>query len=1422
MYFFAKKIPVILMNIIHLPLLTNHTNLPNSLLVGTSASVSCGSMNLFPDDHRSVYSMGRTVSRLRDFDDFSMDSPYSGRRPSSHTAFVPQPSSPGSMDSSPRRLVYGLQHLPNFHHDHLHHQEQDQLGINTLQPNSQRRERAREALLRRNLCDFNVSLESGATNSVSSRTGTTELRTDPTVVPNFSGRMDHQGKNQSQSNTSLHSNQSAKSEDPDSIDHLSSEDNLSHESYDLLDKEEEAQINSFSENMKTVLSRSELSFDNSVSYSQPLSMPPTPNRVENLDGNFVLDNDPGQSTRDDVNSNVKNKINNHSSTHSSRLSINSSGMSTSPVPDSVNLQKPVSTLSRRRSSGSGSQKSKSSKGSKSGSGSRISLKDEQQENQNCFQGHEVHQEDNISSTSNIQFFPKNKSKQELNRNGGKVRDDSRDSGMHESLIFQSPTNLKYFSSHISPQPYSSRTLPGKKRREKSPIIFTRGKLSVDCSSNSSSSHASPRISRPKSLDFSVIALTDLPRKNAYSYRDDTIDQHDFEDSSSALSAQNELNYASSSDVPPTPENPELPMISATRSFNSSLKTNQPCNYKQVEERIYDIPEGIERELRSHSPISETYSKKPFPPKYYMDQTKFKTYLEISGKFSSEDSESVSNRQSFKVLPPPRVINKVSSTESESAPSNHSVPAAVHFDSDTLSLPLDLLSPPMESESSGALVESESLPAPPQFGSNKDDTDIEDDVTPKGEDLTPDSLDLYNDTNTIKKNKHSSLPQANVRQESTYETRAEAALESQLTTESFQGDLEPQPDILDSVSEIDSRPNLGKRRESALLRALDTFDSFNLEHEFPVTRRQESTYEDRAEAMLEKQTTVDSFTSQNSIDDNVFLDYPGPPNPQEICPVNTRETVLESQSTFESFTTECEVLITKKEESTYEERAEALLESQNTIESFTTEVPNDENVFREEYDFNESFDSSGRLLQHFQSSDAKEVLIADMYVKKVGSNESVSTNGESEFDTVPFQEDGVNVDLNECTCNDSYCFRNIVPPPLQNPVFIPSSRSSSGSSFDCPLNLELSTDADTPVRDLSNSCLDFPTGPYDIVDPQHSYPEEDFGSYILQKPVGFRDGFLGPFHQRTLSRISEKSSNESGSPQSDGPPQPYADNTSVSDHEEQNYTTSEDNENAPSISSDLPENMGPHLELQPNPSFDDVQVEYNMSPPSSNIESPKITEFTQIDQDTLEEDLDDTNAEEIKTEERNSPIEIHPEISNSISSENNNTNRDLDGSLHDSMEILEDVNTIDYFDNEEKQFYDENVPDVRIPENVKENDGELSGLFQIKPDDFESGTCNTGQEDMHSGSSKTRPEDCVSDSYHTRAEEPETESYQTRPDDDESGSLPIRLEDIVSESCLPKPENVESRLEGNYQTRPRDISDHSGRYVVKEGSEELMF
>ena len=218
--------------------------------------------------------------------------------------------------------------------------------------------------------------------------------------------------------------------------------------------------------------------------------------------------------------------------------------------------------------------------------------------------------------------------------------------------------------------------------------------------------------------------------------------------------------------------------------------------------------------------------------------------------------------------------------------------------------------------------------------------------------------------------------------------------------------------------------------------------------------------------------------------------------------------------------------------------------------------------------------------------------------------------------------------------------------------------------------------------MSVECLDYPTGPYDH-EPPPPLPPDEFGNYTVpQEPLYYREGFRGAFPMRTLSRISEKSSNESASTPSDTPANQY----DHSDHE-QNYTTSEDNENAPSISSDLPENMANDEDRGDGHPLEDVHVEYGgmESEPSSQEESLKNTECTQLDQDTLEdddeEDLDETNAEEIKTEERDLPPGFKPELTNSITSADDVTNKDSDGSLHDSMEILEEVNTEDRFDHD---------------------------------------------------------------------------------------------------------------------------------------------
>jgi hypothetical protein len=689
-----------------------------------------------------------------------------------------------------------------------------------------------------------------------------------------------------------------------------------------------------------------------------------------------------------------------------------------------------------------------------------------------------------------------------------------------------------------------------------------------------------------------------------------------------------------------------------------------------------------------------------------------------------------------------MLKKVSSTESESAPSAAShhdeVPKITyHQDSDTLSLPLDLLSPPMESESSTALVESESLPAPPQFGSNKDDTDIEDDVTPKGDEMTPDSLDLVTTQRQIvgkgkllELESQSTIEAFNAlaksgmkpvqKQESSYEARAEKMLESQTTVGSFTEENNigimdnDMIEIVDLDRELErQQPINGKRQENLLLKALDTFDSFSASHEFPITRRQDSmTYEESANDMLERQTTVDSFTSQVSTDTDVFdagVNFEA--HKRNTFPPG-RDQILESQSTLESFTTECEVLVTKRQESTYEERAEYLLESQNTIESFTNEVPNEE-VFSVE-----PSGESGFLMceGETQTEQGEELLVAEMYRRQLSHDvhSLTSLNGDS-GDSLPpyldgdFEHHDIIHGMNALACGqgDKILYNNFVHLPRQQhveTVYLPVTRSSSNSSFEQSNSLPLldpEEEAGVPVcQDIPQECLDYPTGPYDTDQPP-PLPPDEFGNFPAGEPPYYRDAGV-TYHpafpiQRALSRISEHDSGESGSSgeSKEGEIEVFEpEERSMSNgcEEDQNYTTSEDNDQHPSISSDLPENCAEALaNLPANPSFDDVRIEYapNVDPqPSSDEESPKFTEFTQIDQDTIEEeDLDETNAEEIATEEElleDLPQDFHPgDLTNSITSDNTATHKDSEGSLHDSMEILEDVNTIDHFEREQE-------------------------------------------------------------------------------------------------------------------------------------------
>jgi hypothetical protein len=157
--------------------------------------------------------------------------------------------------------------------------------------------------------------------------------------------------------------------------------------------------------------------------------------------------------------------------------------------------------------------------------------------------------------------------------------------------------------------------------------------------------------------------------------------------------------------------------------------------------------------------------------------------------------------------------------------------------------------------------------------------------------------------------------------------------------------------------------------------------------------------------------------------------------------------------------------------------------------------------------------------------------------------------------------------------------------------------------------------------------------------------------------------------------------------------------------DQNYASSDDNDNPPSLCSDLPENTKNDLPvlLPIFQSMDDAQKDQFPSPPSSLLEGSATiqecrTEVTQIEPDSLflelsppeeeeeeflraevDDGADDPAGGTLERRREKIPYDF------SISSENDVTNKedeDTGSSLHGSMEILEEVATEDHFEHDE--------------------------------------------------------------------------------------------------------------------------------------------
>jgi hypothetical protein len=207
--------------------------------------------------------------------------------------------------------------------------------------------------------------------------------------------------------------------------------------------------------------------------------------------------------------------------------------------------------------------------------------------------------------------------------------------------------------------------------------------------------------------------------------------------------------------------------------------------------------------------------------------------------------------------------------------------------------------------------------------------------------------------------------------------------------------------------------------------------------------------------------------------------------------------------------------------------------------------------------------------------------------------------------------------------------------------------------------------------------------------------------------------------RALSRISERSNSDANahnhhqvSPRSASPPSEASKGPAEDTMSDQNYTSSEDNDNPPSLCSDLPENANnkcdPPNALPRFLSLEDAQKDQFPSPPSSLLEGTVTiqecgTEMTQIEPDSLFLELSPPEDEEeeyqlaLRAEAENGgdggPLQGGGTLERkrekipydfSISSENGVTNKedeDSESSLHGSMEILEEVATEDHFEHD---------------------------------------------------------------------------------------------------------------------------------------------
>ena len=1090
-----------------------------------------------------------------------------------------------------------------------------------------------------------------------------------------------------------------------------------------------------------------------------------------------------------------------------------------------------------------------------------------------------------------------------------------------------PTAYPFGRKHV--YNYTSRTLPSNQRRDKSPVYYTRGGLlgPGECSSGSSSSHASPKISRPKSLEF-----TNAPPNQNASYRDDSLDKQnnlmEYDDSSisGACGGGPLLQYAtSSSDVPQTPENPCYPHLPVDKIIPNYNRYYQ-------DEHIYDVPESIEpadvTSPSSSSGITDSFPRPsnlgydhfqrlqqqqqqqqqqhqqglaqlakdsqppplpreappPLPvhpqpivaPRFSHQQVGFvdqpqvhqvQPVVPMSRTHYANVPRAKPQETNHKVYPQPKSVHllvSMSSTESESALSARSAPTPVvgiledngpasteeeipdpvvvietsfkeDLSEEVPAISVNLISPPEESESSTAVMDSDGrIPAPPpEFSGaaiisnadNQEATDVDDDGDDNEEEKSGSAsgLKLANDP----------IETATVSQESEYVTIVtRPQMNRGNSLRCFKADS---LDIVDNddeeEDELEAEIRTSAEPEVVVVEERTKMITFNEEDEYidqsPTSEEQpppefETDFEERLEPVAEEdiddmetnpdvqlehddqqeleveregQEEVEAFENQDK--DEPEIDEIQAEEREEVDEVVGDEEVEVEDEDDKTDDTESNIdkvddydnntmirVSKEKPKPGVDDEQPEVPEVMETaeVEAEAEEAQSPQKVSDEE----EKSPSNG------EEESGEFIKIGEMYMRlDNGSTLSENVSGDD--------DDNSNIDVEEEMIehyteagNPEECVVKVTLPAIQQPekVFIPSPSPDPSSEQHTktddisprvpPLGpSKLPSLPSLPTGDSASSlgldliplppppmaqaevCPDepvaFPSPPPDIsatcdetaTTVTMSMPEVTIlPSSPAPEASAAAEAFCVSLPPRALSRISERSNSDAAaqgnnqqqqqlhevSPRSASPPSEASKGPAEDTMSDQNYASSDDNDNPPSLCSDLPENTKNEapMALPRFQSLDDPQRDQFPSPPSSLLEGSATiqecrTEVTQVEPDSLflelsppeeeEEEFLRAEAEDGEDHPAGGTLERRREkipYDFSISSENDVTNKEDDdsgSSLHGSMEILEEVATEDHFEHDDTNTDtddDANV-DVDIDVQLQQKD-----IFEMPP------------------------------------------------------------------------------------------------------------